>query len=376
MKKNVSSLILFVLLLFVAQLSLAQDPQTLYEDAKKLLKAGDYQGALNRISAAKREISQNPKLDPNKVFSEELLPKVEKSAQNMATVAKELEELYNRIAPGAKPPEAGLDTSAVNQYRNWAKNIIGELTTQRDTILARYELDPEYREALRNAKIYKQIERFSTVELVDKLSDKFLTMVTAFTDSLSSIDKRYKSLEKQIAELEKSLTESQTAQAASADELKKLKRQRDKVGTERAKYMNAISDMLASEMVGENVKVKLTQSNVDDVLTGLINGEIKRVSEIQSVDPAGKDELMRSLAKIKNYNRVMTANGIAKDKSDLISQYEAVINKVQVIQPVMADPTFWFKVAIGVLVLLILVLIIVVMRKGKGGGTAPAQPQP
>ncbi len=335
MKSANSWMMLFLLLL--APLLQAQDVQDLYEQAKEALRQADYQTCLDKIAAAKAEISQDPQLDPNGVFMKRLLPEVERNGQNMAAIMLALEELYDSSQSGVTFADLGLNQEAITQYHAQARDASDDLQRRRDEILASRELAPEYRTALLRAPVLTRIEKLASTGIMEKLTGKFSQMVGLLTDSLSAVDKLQKSA------------------AASKQEIEKIKGEMAKLNTERLSYINTISEMLAGEASPEMepIRVALSENQVDDVFRGVIESEIRRVKGITTIDSVGYKELLKDYDRIRNYNRIFAKNNIAPDQAALLASYDAAIKAVKVEVPKTTNWTLIY-IIIGVLLLLLL----------------------
>ncbi len=346
MKSANSWMMLFLLLL--APLLQAQDVQDLYEQAKEALRQADYQTCLDKIAAAKAEITQDPQLDPNGVFMKRLLPEVERNGQNMAAIMLALEELYDSSQSGVTFADLGLNQEAITQYHAQARDASDDLQRRRDEILASRELAPEYRTALLRAPVLTRIEKLASTGIMEKLTGKFSQMVGLLTDSLSAVDNRFRMAEARLAKLQKSA-------AASKQEIEKIKGEMAKLNTERLSYINTISEMLAGEASPEMepIRVALSENQVDDVFRGVIESEIRRVKGITTIDSVGYKELLKDYDRIRNYNRIFAKNNIAPDQAALLASYDAAIKAVKVEVPKTTNWTLIY-IIIGVLLLLLL----------------------
>ncbi len=350
MKRAASKLFVLVALLG-AHFALAQDIQSLYDEAKEVLLSGDYQAALDKVSAAKAEIVSDPNLDPNGAFMNKLLPKIENAANSMAGIAKALEELYNSTQTELVFPELAPSMEAVDQYTQQAKKASEQLLAKRDSILSSFELDPEFREALRNAPQVKQIEQLATAGIVDKLSEKFANIAVVLTDSIQSINDRFKVVESRLAKMKSSA-------AASNAERAKLEKRLVELSQERLNYVNTISEMLVGETTAENQQMRmvLMDQNIDSVFGNVIMSEIKRIQEISKVDSAGYKELLKNYDRIKKYNQIFAKNSVSGDQSALLAKYEEAIKKVKVVEPIRPKPFLYLAIGLVAVGLLFVVL--------------------
>lgn len=345
--KSVLSKLLILTALLLAQTLMAQDIQDLYDDAKQALLNGNFEIALNKISEAKTQIMIDPNLDPNGAFMNKLLPKVENAANNMAGASKALEELYAAIQASLTFPDLAPSKEAVDQYTQLAKKASSDLMAKRDSILAAYELDPEFREALRNTPGFTQIEQLASVGVMEKLSEKFVKIAVVLTDSLKSIDTRYKTVEAKLEKMKKAAT-------AGKVEHDKLQKQLAELSQERLNYMSTISEMLVGEASAENPQMRMTlmESNVENVFSGVIMSEIKRVKEITEIDSVGYKQLMKNYQRMKNYNAIFAKNNISQDQTVLLAKYEAAIKAVNVEEPGKYKVVLYLAIGVVVLVLL------------------------
>jgi lipoate synthase len=360
MKNAVNKLLVLVGLLW-AQFALAQDVQELYDSAKGALLNGDYITALTKISDAKAQIGMDPKLDPNGVFKNKLLPKIENAANAMANIASALEQLYNTTQIELVFPDVSPSREVVNQYTQQAKNASEQLLAKRDSILASYELDPEFREALRNNPAFKQIEQFASAEIVEKLSQKFAGFVLVLTDSINAINSRYQTLATNLEKMKRSAT-------ASKADRKKLEEHLDLLSQERTNYMNAISEILMGETAAKNDQIQmiLMDKNLDNVFNSAITSEIQRVEAISEVDSVGYKELLNNYERMKKYNEIFAKNNVTGDLSALLGQYEAAIKNVKVIQPGGHNYFLYLAIAAaGIILIFAIYKIVVSFKKTK-----------
>ena len=367
--KNAASRSLLLVALLWAQIVFAQDIQELYDNAKQALLNGDYQTALNQISAAKSQISQDPNLDPNGAFMNRLLPKIEDAANAVGSITKALEDLYSSTQSELVFPDLAPSTEAVNQYTQQAKKASEQLFTKRDSLLSSYKLDPEFRDALRNTTSFKQIEQLASVGIVEKLSEKFATLASALTDSIKSINSRINTVTASIAKMKK-------AAAASTTERQKLEKQLAVMSEERMNYMNAISEMLVGETpINETQPMRKTlmDRNLDSNFSNMITTEINRVQAIVEIDSAGYKELVKNYERIKMYNQIFTKNKVTSDQSVLLAQYEAAIQKVKVTQPRQYKLVLYLAIiAVVAILLLVVYKTAVSTKKAKSTDKPPA----
>ena len=358
--KNVASKLLILVALLWTQLVLAQDVQELYDAAKQSLLNGDYVTALTKISDAKAQIVMDPRLDPNGVFKNKLLPKIENAANAMANISSALEQLYDTTATELVFPDVSPSTEIVNQFTQEAKTASEQLLAKRDSILASYELDPEFREALRSTPAFRQIEQFVSAGIVEKLSQKFSGFVLVLTDSINAINSRYQTVAANLEKIKKSAT-------ASKAERKKLEEQLATLSQERTNYMNAISEILMGETAAKNDQIQmiLMDKNLDNVFSSAINSEIQRVQTIGEVDSVEYRELLDNYDRMKKYNEIFAKNNVAGDQSALLARYESVIKNVKVIQPARHNYLLYFAIAVAGLILIFVIYKIVASLKKK-----------
>jgi hypothetical protein len=355
---------LILLLVLLAPVLYAQDVQGLYEQAKEALKSADYQTCLDKVAAAKAEISQDAQLDPNGVFMKRLLPAVETNGQNMAAIMLALEELYENSQDSIAFADLGLAQDAVTKYYEQARDASDELQRKRDEILASRELAPEYRTALQKTPILTKIEKLASTGIMEKLTAKFSQMVGTLTDSLSAVDNRYKMAEARLQKVMKSA-------AATKKEVEKIKTEMSRLSAERLSYVNTISEMLAGEASAEMepIRVALSENQVDDVFRGVIESEIRRVKGIAIIDSAGYKDLMKDYERIRNYNRIFAKNNVAPDQAALLASYDAAIKGVKIEVPKRVNWTMIY--ILGGLVLLILFLALYKFSTGSKKKTPP-----
>lgn len=368
MKNAVSKLLILVALLW-ARVVLAQDVQELYDVAKGALLNGDYQTALDKVADAKARIMMDPNLDPNGVFKNRLLPKIEDAANAMASIASALEELYRSTQNELVFPDLSPSVEAVNQYTLQAKEASEQLLAQRDSILASYELDPEFRDALRNTPFFKQIEQLASAGIVEKLSQKFTEIALVLTDSIKAINSQYQMV---VANLEK----MKKAATASQAERKKLEGQLTELSQERANYMNAISEIIMGEAMTENEQTRmiLLDQDLDNVFGNAIETEIKRIEAIGEVDSVGYKELLKNYARIKQYNQIFSKNNVTTDQTALLARYEAAIKNVKVIQPGGRNYLLYLGIAVAVIILLIIIYRVAAVSQKRKRVDSPPNP--
>lgn len=359
--KNAGSKLLILIVILWAQSILAQDVQEIYDSAKGALLKGDYITALTKISDAKAQIVMDPNLDPNGVFKSRLLPKIENAANAMAKIAGALEQLYSATQTEIIFPDASPSAESVNQYTRQAKTTSEQLLAKRDSILSSIELDPEFREALRNSPAFRQIEQLASVGIVEKLSAKFTEIVFVLTDSIDAINSRYESVAANLEKMKKTAT-------ANKKERKKLEDQLAALSQERDNYMNAISEILVGEASAKNDQVQmiLMDNDLDNVFGSAITSEIQRVETISEVDSAGYRELLNNYERMKKYNEIFAKNNVTGDQSDLLARYEAAIKNVKVIQPAQPNYLLYFGIAVvGLILIFVIYKIVASMKKTK-----------
>ena len=368
MKNAVSKLLIMVALLWPTFV-LAQDVQELYDAAKQALLNGDYQIALDKVADAKAQIMMDPNLDPNGVFKNKLLPKVENTANAMSSIASALEELYNATQTELIFPEVSPPVEAVNQYTQQAKQASEQLFAKRDSILSSYEIDPEFNIALRNTSAFKQIEQLASVGILQTLSEKFTEIALMLTDSIKAINSQYQTVTANLEKLKKATTTSKA-------ERKKLEEQLAALSQERTNYMNAISEILMGEAMTENEQTRmiLLDQNLDNVFSNAVISEIKRVEAIGEVDSVGYKELLKNYERIKKYNQIFAKNNVTADQSALLARYEAALKNVKVVQPEKRNYLLYFGIVIaGVILIVIIYKIAASFKKTKPIDMPPDQ---
>ncbi len=326
--KSVPGKLLILVALLWAQFVFAQDVQELYDEAKQALLNGNYQTALNMVADANAQIITDPNLDPNGVFKNRLLPKIENVANAMASISNALQALYDSTQAEMVLPDLPPSVEAVNQYTRQAKNIIEQLLSKRDSILSGHELDPEFRDALRNTSAFRQIERLASVGIVEKLSEKFTEIALVLTDSIKSINSQYNTVSANLEKMKKSAT-------ASKAERVKLEEQLAELSQDRMNHMNAISEILMDDAIpgDEQRRTILVDQNLDNVFGNAITSEIKRIEEIGEIDSVGYKELLKNYERLTKYNQIFAKNNITGDQSALLVRCDAAIKNVKVVQP-------------------------------------------
>jgi len=353
--KTINSL----LLLFAVSILFAQDVQNLYDQAREALTAGNYELALDMVSSAKSDIEKDPQLDPNHLFTNRLLPKVEKDAHTMESLVQALQELYASGQNQLTFAELPAGSEAVRHYNEQAKQVSADLVSKRDEILNLSELAPEYRNALRKLPVYTQIERLASAGMMDKLSEKYEQMANVLVDSLAAVDRRLRQMEGKLAKMVKSV-------AVSKAQVEKMNQEVARLSQERLNYISSISEMLAGEPSSEQGKMPLTLdgNQVENVFANAIQSETKRLQELGPIDSTQYKELVRNYEKIVSYNHIFVKNKISADQSVLLAQYKAALDKVKVVTLKKVEYSGRLLL-VGAILLLILVVIVAAASKKK-----------
>jgi phage shock protein A len=323
--KRVNSIIIMLIILFLLNQLYAQDIEKIYGQAKTALQAGDYNKALLRINEARTQIMVDPRLDPNDVYFNKLLPKLETVAQNMELVDQALEKLYTMIKDTLVFTDVLPSPEAVNYYLLQAKEISEKLLAKRDSVLTSNDFEPEYREALRYTFGYLKIDQFINEKIMEKLTVKFVQIAYVLTDSIRLVDDRYKNTLEELSKLKK-------VAGASKSKIQQLEKELAQLSEERLNYLSTISEMLMGESGPEKEKIQnsLVDKNVDVVFSNLIQAEIARIKGISEIDSTGYNQLYENYQRIKSYNSIFSRNKVIQDQSELLAQYEAAIKNVQV----------------------------------------------
>ncbi|MEJ2055858.1 MAG: hypothetical protein P8X42_18240, partial [Calditrichaceae bacterium] len=230
-----------------------------------------------------------------------------------------------------------------------------------------YELDSQYREALRKNSVFQQTDQFITQGIMDSLSQKFTVIADEMTDSLNQLNAKFNRISANLDKMKKS------ASANRADR-QKLEEELQKISQERINYMNAISEMLAGETSVENPQLneQILGDNVEGIFTEMIRSEIKRIEGLTEVDSATYKDLMKNYNLIENYNRIFLKNNISSDQSQLLGEYERAVRNIKVIQEKQYDP---FLIGGIVAVLLVIIMIYLIRRpKPANKSMTPAKP--
>jgi len=359
MKNAIIRWLVLVALLW-APLALAQDVQELYDAARQSLLNGNYQSALNHIAEAKEQIALDSNLDPNGVFKNKLLPKIENTANAMVSIADALEALFSSTQSELVFPDLAPSVEAVSQYTLQAKNASEQLLAKRDSILSSYELEPEFNNALRNITAFKQIEQLASVGIVEQLSEKFNVIARMLTDSIQAINYRYETMAANLEKMKKTA-------AVNRAERKKLEEQLTSLSQERTNYMNAISEILAGETMTDNERTRmiLLDQNLDTAFGNAIETEIKRVEALGEVDSVSYKELLKNYERVKKYNEIFAKNNVTGDQSDRLARYEAAIKNVKVIQPEKPNYLLFVGIAVAALILIFIIYRIVVSSQKR-----------
>jgi hypothetical protein len=360
-----------IIFLFLSAVSLfAQDVQEIYNEAKSALTAGDYETALLKISIAQVMIEKDPNLDPNGNFTNRLLPTVEKDAKNMESVVKALEELNSQTRESLVMPDTASSGQSVEEYTLLAKNARKSLLAKRDSILALYDLDPQYSAVLSTLPAYQKIETAASEGVVDQLSQKFSTLSAGLTDSLNNLNARFELVVSNLEKMKKSAT-------ANRAEREKLEKVLARISEERMNYLNSLSEMLMGEASAENPELQgeFIEKNVDNIFSGVIQSEIKRIQSITEADSATYKDLMKNYERIKNFNKIFLKNNITSDQSALLAEYEQAIKSLKVEQPAGFDMTQIIVIVLAV-VIVILIFVVVNRSRTKPGTNSPGNSAP
>ncbi|MBN2426620.1 MAG: hypothetical protein JXR46_06055 [Calditrichaceae bacterium] len=367
--KNASKLI--VIILFLISLPLyAQDIQEVYEEAKSALLDGNYESAQLKVSMAYAMIDDDQNIDPNGTFKKKLLPKIEQTANDMAVIVKALEELNLQSQEQLTFPDLPASRESVSLYTQLAQNAGSDMLHKRDSILAMHEIDAEYREALRKNQVYKEMDHFISQGIVEKLSEKFVSIAGVLTDSLNQLNENYKSVSANIEKMKKSY-------ASNRVQRQKLEKELERISQERMNYINALSEMLAGETSPENPELRnqLTQNNVEGIFSDVIRSEIEHIQSLSEVDSVTYRELMKNYDRIKKYNQIFLKNNISADQSELLARYEQAIQSVKIQQPSETN-TVLIVIIIAVALILIVLLLLLIKPKDKRvpGTPIPSEP--
>lgn len=370
MKSAANRFLLWIMLLW-APWVLAQDVQDLYDDARQALLNGNYQKALALVSDARARIQSDPNIDPNGVFNNRLLPKIESAANSMAKIIAALEVLYNSTQAELSFPDLAPDVENVTRYAEQVKKASSQLLVQRDSILTSIDLAPEFNNGLRNHSAFRQIEQLIATGLVDKISEQFTGMFGILTDSIKSINSRYEQLVADLQKLKKSTKASRT-------ENQKLQERLTELSQERLNYMNAISEILMGKAVPENEQLRmvLTEQNIDTVFSNLILSEIQRIEETDLVDSVAFKEMLANYERVKNYNQILTKNNIIADQSTLLDRYTATLSKVQIVQPGRHNYLLFAVIGIVAAIAIFATYKLIASRKKKQADLPPEQTFP
>ena len=196
--------VLFIGLVFFSLSLFAQDLQEVYSEAKSALLEGNVEEALLQISVAHALIDEDPNIDPNGNFKNKLLPKLEDTANKMDAAIKALEELNINSQEQMVIDSLASDMESVSAYADLAKNVSSSTIAKRDSILALYDLDAQYAEALRKSTAYQQMDRFVTQGIMDTLSGKFVFIAGEFTENLNRLNANFKKVSDELNKMKKS----------------------------------------------------------------------------------------------------------------------------------------------------------------------------
>jgi hypothetical protein len=363
--KNVTK-ILFISLIFVCLPLFAQDLQEVYSDAKAALLEGNVDEALLQISVAHALIDEDPNVDPNGNFKNKLLPKLEETANKMNDAILALEELNINSQEQMIVDSLGSDMESVSAYADLAKTVSNSTIAKRDSILALYDLDAQFAEALRKSPVYRQMDQFVTQGIMDTLSGKFVMIAGDFTNDLNRLNENFKKLSDELNKMKKSAS-------ANRSEIKKLEKELEEVSRERLNYMNAISQMLKGEGASENAELnaQFLENNVEGIFTEMIQTEIERINALAEVDSATYKDLMENYKSIKEYNAIILKNNISSDQSELLAQYERAIRNLNVVAEEQYNPYLIGGIIGGIVIIFLLVYLL-----SRSKGTAkPEKPE-
>ncbi|MDZ7315455.1 MAG: hypothetical protein ONA69_02475 [candidate division KSB1 bacterium] len=323
MKNGLISCIVLVLSGFVS--ADAQDLQEYYASAKDALLAADPRKAQQLIGEAKTLLEDDPRLDPNGMFSRRLLPQIERYAEAMAQLLTKLEELAAQGNIQIEWPDLPASTEAVQQYAAIAKEKSEQLLASRSRLLAESDLPSEFREALRQSLPYRQIDRAVSTGIVEQLTRRFVGITSALVDSLKGVNRRY-------ANLSKALEKAKRTPAVSQSEISKLNEQLVQVTRERDKLLQTLAKMLQAD-VGEDVKPvtkALERQNLETIFTNTLNSEIKYLRSVKEVDRQTYQNLLKGYERLESYNKIFVNTGVAKDKSEQLRELKASIDQLKV----------------------------------------------
>jgi hypothetical protein len=261
---------------------------------------------------------------------------------------------------------------SVNTYTQLAKNVSNSIMERRDSILALYELDAQYSEALRRNTVYQQIDQFVSQGIMDSLSQKFTVIASGLTDNLNRLNENFKKVSAELEKIKKSAS-------ANRAERKKLEQELEMISQERMNYLNAISEMLMGGASPESPQLnsQFLDNNVEGIFTEMIQSEIKRIQGLTEVDSATYKDLMKNYNLIKSYNEIFLKNSISADQSELLAQYERTIKNIKVVQSERFNPIIIGSIIAGILLILILVFILSRSKSNpKSEVKAPPPPSP
>ena len=359
------SLIFFNLSLF------GQDLQDVYSNAKSALLEGNIEKALLQISIAHSMIDEDPNIDPNGNFKNKLLPKLEETANKMDAAIKALEELNLSSQQQMSVDTLSSTMESVTNYADLAKNVSNSTIARRDSILALYDLDAQYAEALRKSTVYQQMDQFVSQGIMDTLSQKFTVIAGDFTANLNRLNDNFKKVSDELNKMKKSASANRT-------EIKKLEKELEMVSQERMDYMNAISEMLKGEGASENAELnaQFLDNNVEGIFTEMIQTEIQRIKGLTEVDSATYKELIQNYELIKEYNAIFIKNNISADQSELLAQYEHAIKNLTVVAEETYNPYLIGGIIGGIVIIFLLVYLLSRSKTTAKTEKPPSSPPP
>jgi hypothetical protein len=368
--KNVINVLTIICCLCLVNQIFAVDINELYEQAQNALMEGDYNEALIKVNEARTLIMVDPNLDPNEVYFNKLLPKIEAVAGKMESIDKQLDTLFHVIADNVVFVEIASSPDAVLQYLEQVRRAGSMLIEKRDSIYSLYDFKPEYRDGLRKIPNSKKIELLAGIGIIEQMVEKFEQIVIVLTDSIQSIDARYRTAADELKNMRKLV-------GVDRSKIKKLENELAQLSEERLNYLNTISEMLMGEPSPEKEKIQtsLVDKNVGAVFSNMIRSEITRIKEIGEVDSSGYKELYAHYQRIKNYNNIFSKNKVTQDQSELLAQYEAAIKNVKVTAVASQKYVTWLYIAIPV-ILLIFFIIVYKMNSAKKKRVAPLEDPP
>jgi len=316
--------------------STADDPQSLFDEAREAFNGSDIEKAESTIESLRDLLDADPGWDPDGSFAKVLLPKLEARMSRTRAAIAELNTLPERAREERSAPQPSEDPQDLAPYLGWATGRVDRTRDHMNRIAETLPAGAE-RCAVVQSESYARAAKLVETEILPDVTNSLQVRV----DDLLDGDERTRALKTRLDSLKREVVTSS------------VEREGLQVELETARAMHDAYQRALIEFIGQDPEVAEASASPDsDELAFALALRVRdRHAEVRMLE---QQTLLEKTLRLEELERLRLANAasIAEGSRDITGRIEALqaaVERVPLAEDAMLDPSMgWFSCCMSV----------------------------